>query len=138
MLAITLSLFSLRLIKYILSEDLASYRPISNLNFLSKIIERIIHTRLTRHLSTFNSLSTFQSAYRPSYSTESALLRIQNDLLLAIDQRKVSALVLLNLSAAFDTIDYDILLTRLSSYFGITGSALDLLTSYLLNRTQSV
>ena len=120
------------------SEDLTSYRPISNLNFLSKIIERIIHSRLTRHLSTFNSFSTFQSAYRPSYSTESALLRIQNDLLLAIDQQKVSALVLLDLSAAFDTIDHNILLTRLSSYFGITGSALDLLTSYLLNRTQSV
>ena len=120
------------------SQDVTSYRPISNLNFLSKIIEQIIHSHLTLHLSTFNSLSTFQSAYHPSYSTESALLRIQNDLLLAIDQQKVSALVLLDLSAAFDTIDHNILLTRLSSYFGITGSALDLLTSYLLNHTQSV
>ena len=79
------------------SEDLTSYCPISNLNFLSQIIERIIHSRFTRHLSTFNSISNFQSAYRPSYSTETALLRIQNDLLLAIDQQKVSALVLLDL-----------------------------------------
>jgi hypothetical protein len=119
-------------------EDMASYRPISNLNFISKILERIIHTRITSHLETFPSICPFQSAYRKFHSTETALLRIQNDLLLSIDQRKLSALVLLDLSAAFDTIDHDILLSRLSSTFGITGSALCLLTSYLKNRSQSV
>ena len=119
-------------------EDLSSYRPISNLNFISKIIERIIHTRISNHLKTFPSLSPFQSAYRPFHSTETALLRIQNDLLLAMDNRKVSALILLDLSAAFDTIDHSILLSRLSSYFGISGLALKLLTSYLQNRTQTV
>src|SRR5258708_3668591 len=119
-------------------EDLSSYRPISNLNFISKIIERIIYTRLSNHLKTFPSLSKFQSAYRPFHSTETALLRIQNDLLLAMDNRKVSALILLDLSAAFDTIDHHILLSRLSSYFGISGPALKLLTSYLQNRTQTV
>ena len=119
-------------------EDLSSYRPISNLNFISKIIERIIHTRLSNHLKTFPSLSPFQSAYRPFHSTETALLRIQNDLLLAMDNRKVSALILLDLSSAFDTIDHHILLSRLSSYFGISGLALKLLTSYLQNRTQTV
>ena len=77
-------------------------------------------------------------AYRKFHSTETALLRIQNDLLLAIDKRKLSALVLLGLSAAFDTINHGILLERLSSSFGITGSALSLLSSYLPNRTQSV
>lgn len=120
------------------AQDLSSYRPISNLNFISKIIERIIHNRLTTHLSTFQSLSSFQSAYRKFHSTETALLRIQNDLLLSIDKQKVSALVLLDLSAAFDTIDHNILLNRLSTYYGITGTAHDLLTSYLLNRTHSV
>ena len=105
-------------------DDLASYRPISNLNFVSKILERIIHTRITEHLQTFPSICPFQSAYRKFHSTETALLRIQNDLLLAIDKRKLSALVLLDLSAAFDTIDHGILLERLSSSFGITGSAL--------------
>lgn len=119
-------------------DDLASYRPISNLNFISKILERIIHTRITAHLQSFPSICPFQSAYRKFYSTETALLRIQNDLLLAIDKRKLSALVLLDLSAAFDTIDHGILLARLSSSFGITGSALSLLSSYLTNRTQSV
>ena len=119
-------------------DDLASYRPISNLNFVSKILERIIYTRITEHLQTFPSICPFQSAYRKFHSTETALLRIQNDLLLAIDKRKLSALVLLNLSAAFDIIDHGILLERLSSSFSITGSALSLLSSYLANRTQSV
>jgi hypothetical protein len=120
------------------SDDLSSYRPISNLDFISKILEKIIHNRITSHLQSFPSICPFQSAYRKFHSTETALLRIQNDLLLAIDQRKLSALVLLDLSAAFDTIDHSILFTRLSSTFGITGSALSLLTSYLTDRSQSV
>ena len=120
------------------NEDLASYRPISNLNFISKILERIIHNRLTIHLESFPSMCPFQSAYRKFHSTETALLRIQNDLLLAINKRKLSALVLLDLSAAFDTIDHSILLSRLTSTFGITGPALSLLSSYLTDRTQSV
>jgi len=119
-------------------DDLGSYRPISNLNFISKILERIIHTRLTAHLQSFPSISPFQSAYRKFHSTETALLRIQNDLLLAVDKRQLSALVLLDLSAAFDTIDHQLLLTRLSSTFGLTGLALRLLSSYLTGRSQSV
>ena len=109
-------------------DDLASYRPISNLNFIFKILERIIHTSLTAHLQSFSSISPFRSAYRKFHSTETALIHIQNDLL-AIDKRKLSALVLLHLSAAFDTIDHQFLLTRLSSTFGLTGLALRLLTS---------
>ena len=119
-------------------QDLASYRPISNLNFISKIIERIMHSRLSTHLNTFPSISPFQSAYRRLHSTETALLRIQNDLLTAMNQQKLTALVLLDLSAAFDTIDHTILLSRLSSFYGISGSALDLVSSYLHDRTQSV
>ena len=119
-------------------DDLSSYRPISNLNFISKLLERIIHSRMSSHLHSFPSITPFQSAYRPFHSTETALLRIQNDLLLACNQQKVSALVLLDLSAAFDTIDHQILLTRLSSTYGITGSALSLISSYLLNRLQRI
>jgi len=119
-------------------DDLSSYRPISNLSFLSKLIERVIHTRLLTHLNSFPSLSPFQSAYRKFHSCETALLSIYNDLLHACDNQKVSALILLDLSAAFDTIDHSILLTRLSSNFGLSGLAHNLLSSYLLNRTQSV
>src|SRR6188508_2602284 len=92
------------------TDDLSSYRPISNLNFVSKVLERIIHSRINKHLQQFPSICPFQSAYRKFHSTETALLRIQNDLLLASNQQKVSALLLLDLSAAFDTIDHCILL----------------------------
>jgi hypothetical protein len=119
-------------------QDLSSYRPISNLNFISKILERIIHNRLLTHLDSFKSISPFQSAYRKFHSTETALLKIQNDLLLASNQQKVSALILLDLSAAFDTIDHHILLSRLSTFFGVSDSALKLIQSYLFDRTQSV
>jgi hypothetical protein len=119
-------------------DDLSSYRPISNLNFISKILERVIYSRLCDHLEKFPSLSPFQSAYRKLYSTETALNRIQNDLLLAMNRRQVSALVLLDLSAAFDTIDHDILLSRLQSSFGLSDTAFQLLSSYLCNRSQSV
>ena len=117
---------------------MTTYRPISNLNFISKILERIIHSRLSDHLQTFPSISSYQSAYRKYHSTETALLRIHNDLLLGINQQKLSALVLLDLSAAFDTIDHNILLNRLTRTFGVTGKALSLLSSYITNRTQSL
>jgi Reverse transcriptase (RNA-dependent DNA polymerase)/Endonuclease-reverse transcriptase len=120
------------------SDDLSNYRPISNLTFLSKVLERLILIRLHKHLSTFSSIPTFQSGYRKFHSTETALLRIHNDLLLEIENQRVSCLILLDLSAAFDTVDHKILLSRLSSNFGVTSSAHSLLTSYLSDRTQSV
>ncbi len=119
-------------------DDLSSYRPISNLNFISKILEKIIYTRLCSHLESFPSLSCFQSAYRKLHSTETALLSIHNDLCLALNSQKVSALVLLDLSAAFDTIDHNILTSRLKTCFGISDSAFSLISSYLSGRTQSV
>ena len=119
-------------------DDLSSYRPISNLNFISKLLEKVIYTRLCTHLDSFPSLSHYQSAYRKLHSTETALLRIHNDLSLAMSSKQVSALVLLDLSAAFDTIDHGILINRLKSCFGISDSAFSLLTSYLSCRTQSV
>ena len=119
-------------------DELSSYRPISNLNFVSKVLERIIHARISSHLESFPSITPFQSAYRQFHSTETALLRIQNDLLPAINKQKVSALVFLDLSAAFDTIDHKILLSRLSSFYGLSSTALNVIASYLLNRTQSV
>jgi len=119
-------------------DELSSYRPISNLNFVSKILEKVLYSRLCAHLAFFSALSKFQSAYRKCHSTETALLRIYNDLNLAMNKQRVSALVLLDLSTAFDTIDHNILLNRLNSYFGISNSAFSLLSSYLRNRSQSV
>src|SRR5260221_5053761 len=119
-------------------DSFSSYRPISNLSFISKLLERVVSSRLLTHISSFPTFSPFQSAYRRFHSTETALLRIHNDLLHAMDSKKLTALVLLDLSAAFDTIDHSILLHRLQSWFGISSTALNFISSYLSNRTQSV
>ena len=119
-------------------ELLKNYRQVSNLPFLSKVLEHVVLTQLMTHLETHNLLEPFQSAYRKCHSTETALLRVVNDLLQASDDGYVSILSLLDLSAAFDTIDHVILSQRLSSTFGCTGTALGWFQSYLSNRTQSV
>jgi hypothetical protein len=117
---------------------LKNYRPISNLTFISKIIEKLVHAQLCDYLVANSLFNPFQSAYRPGHSCETALLRIVNDLLLSLDERKVSILTLLDLSAAFDTIDHSILLHRLQHDFGICDTALKWFSSYLTGRTQSV
>ena len=89
------------------------------------------------HLNRYNLFSSFQSAHRPGHSTETALLKVVNDLL-AIDEDKLSVLVLLDLSAAFDTIDHGILLHRLQHVFGIQGTVLSWFRSYLTKRFQIV
>ena len=84
-----------------------NYRPVSNLAFLSKLIERVIAAQLVEHFVNNNLMDIFQSAYREAHSTETALLKVQNDILMAIDKGNVVLLVLLDLSAAFDTIDHE-------------------------------
>ena len=79
-----------------------------------------------------------QSAYRRHHSTETALLKVKNDILMNMENQKVTLLVLLDLSAAFDTVDHRILLDRLQFDFGISGSALNWIESYLSNRTQRI
>uniref|UniRef100_A0A8C6LBK5 Reverse transcriptase domain-containing protein n=1 Tax=Nothobranchius furzeri TaxID=105023 RepID=A0A8C6LBK5_NOTFU len=112
-------------------------RPISNLPFLSKILEKIISAQLHAHL-TLNSLyEPFQSGFRPGHSTETALIKITNDLLTAADTGLLSILILLDLSSAFDTISHTILLHRLSS-LGISHTPLDWFRSYLSGRTQFI
>ena len=90
-----------------------NYRPVSNLSFLSKILEKAVACRLYSHISRTKPLSQFQSAYRKSHSTETAPLKSHNDILSAMDEGKVTALTLLDLSAAFYTIDHSMLLDRL-------------------------
>ena len=119
-------------------DDLSAYRPISNLSLISKIIERVVKVRLLEHLSNNNLINPHQSAYIKHHSTETTLLYIHNHLINAIGSHKVSCLCLLDLSAAFDTIDHNILISRLSSWFGIQGTALSWFTSYLSSRSFSV
>ena len=110
----------------------------SNLSFLSKILEKVVLRQLPNHLLTNDLFYFHQSAYRASHSTETALLKIVNDLLSAFDEDKVSLLSLLDLSAAFDTTDHSILLSRLSYSFGISDIILTWFTSYLTDRTQTI
>ena len=117
---------------------LKNYRPVSNLPFLSKILEKIVLTQLNSHLVQNGLKDVYQSAYKSKHSTETALLKVNSDLLNACDSGKVSVLALLDLSAAFDTIDHDILLMRLNTTFGIRSFALKWFESYLLNRHQTV
>ncbi|KAI5607668.1 hypothetical protein C0J50_6988, partial [Silurus asotus] len=113
---------------------LSNYRPISNLPFMSKILEKIVAAQLCSYLQENNIFEEFQSGFRPHHSTETALVKITNDLFLASDQGFISLLVLLDLSAAFDTIDHDLLLDRLQNYVGIQGQALSWFKSYLSDR----
>jgi exonuclease III len=116
-------------------ENLANYRPISHLSFLSKLTEKAVKMRLTEYLSYNKLLNPYQSAYIKSHSTETTLLSVHDHIIKAMSLQQVTCLTLLDLSAAFDTIDHSILLERLSSWFGITSTALSWLKSYLLNRS---
>ncbi|KAK7096607.1 hypothetical protein V1264_005883 [Littorina saxatilis] len=138
------SLFKTALVKPLLKKSnldvnvLKNYRPVSNLSFLSKIIEKVVLKQLLVYLNTHDLISHSQSAYRPSHCTETALLKVTNDILSALDGGDVSVLTLLDLSAAFDTIDHVTLLSRLQTLYGISGPALAWFESYLTDRTQAV
>ena len=120
------------------TDELSNYRPISNLALLGKIIERMAVKQLQDYLCENCLHAPMQSAYRPYHSVETALLRVQNDILSALDVHKEALLVLLDFSAAFDTLDHSQLLNRLSVRYGIKDKVLQWCSSYLTGRTQSV
>jgi len=120
------------------SEILKNYRPVSNLTFISKLVEKVVAARIDHHFQTNGLMCERQSAYRKSHSTETALLKVTADVLEALDSGHTCILVLLDLSAAFDTLDHEILIKRLETTFGITGNALSWFVSYLSDRFQSV
>jgi hypothetical protein len=120
------------------SEILKNYRPVSNLSFLSKLTEKAVSKQTHTHTTANGLEAKFQSAYKEGHSTESALVRVQNDFLVAADNHKVGLLVLLDLSAAFDTIDHKYMLQNLQLIHGIEGTALNWYRSYLSDRFQSV
>ena len=105
---------------------------------LSKLLERIVARQLVDYLSSHNLLSSLQSGFRPGHSTETATLHVLSELLMAVDRGDFAALALLDLYAAFDTVDHEILLQRLQTSFSIVGSALQWFWSYLSGRTQYV
>ena len=98
--------------------SLSNLRPVSNLQYLSKLVERAVYDKTTAYVTQSGLYPILQSAYRLGHSTETALLKIQNDILSAMDNQRVTLLVLLDLSAAFDTIDHQVLLNRLYVTYG--------------------
>ena len=118
-------------------QSLSSYRPISNLSFLSKIIENVILDQMMEFLEETRAFPDNQSAYRKLYSTETALCSVVNDLQIMMDEGKCGILILLDLSAAFDTVVHSLLLKDLKA-IGIEGDALDYLETFLVNRTYCV
>ena len=115
-----------------------NFHPVSKFPFLAELIERAVSSQIVDHMTTNDFTEIFQSAYCMYHSTEAALVRVQNDILWELDNQNIVLLILVDLSAAFDTIDHTILLDRLSVRFGIKGTALQSFTSYLSNRAQFV
>ena len=111
-----------------------SYRPVSNLNFLSKVLEKCMLQQFVEHCDTQNLFPDYQSAYRSKYSCETALCRLMDDILWNMETGKVTCLVAMDLSAAFDTVHHGLLLDVLHNYFGVRGVPLEWVKSYLCNR----
>jgi len=120
------------------SDSFSSYRPLANIQFLSKVIEKSVAIQVHDYLDTYNLYPSLQSAYRKHHSTETALIKVTDDILRTLDSNNEVILVLLDISAAFDTLDHNILLCRLQTYFNFTGKVLEWFTSYLSNRVQCV
>ena len=120
------------------SEILKNFKPVTNLSYFFFNIEKPIATQIHSHLINNDFVANFQSAYKTGHSCETALLRVYNDNITTIGRGNGTMLVLLDLSAAFDTIDHDNLFCKLKKYIGICGNTLKLIKSYFANHTQRV
>jgi len=114
------------------SNILNNYRPVSNLTFLSKVIERAVAFHLNKYLINNNLNKSLQSAYKGCHGTETALVRVKHYIMMSIDQDKPVILVLLDLSAAFDIVDHNVPFSRLKDMFGLLGKVLEWFQCYLV------
>ena len=112
----------------------SNYRPVSNLSFISKIIENVTLEQFNTHCQENSLVPEYQSAYRKNHSCKTSLVKLVNDILWNMDRQLVTSIVILDLSAAFDTVDHDLLLDVLEARFGITGTARKWYESYLKPR----
>ena len=113
-----------------------NFRPVSNLAYISKLSERASVHLFTEHLTVTERLSLLQSAYKSLHSTETALLKVKNDILMSMNQQHVTLLVLLDLSALDSMIHHDKLIQRLESDCVVKGNTLSWFRSYLSDRFQ--
>ena len=117
--------------------DLKNYRPISQLPTISKLLERVVTIQLKDFLYSNNLIDNYQSAYRTNHSTETTVIDVLDSIITSLDNNNHTQLLLLDLSAAFDTLDHDILKHRLIE-IGIINTALDWMMSFVSNRTFTV
>ena len=115
-----------------------NYQPVSNLCSIAKILEKLVLSQVSSYLNSHNLYNTCQSAYRPGHRTETALLKIVNDLFLSLNKGNISVLALFDFSSAFDTIDHPILVHRLHTDFGFTDTVHQWFSSYLTDCTHYV
>ena len=109
----------------------SNYRPVSNLVFLSKVMEKAVLEQFITYCDTHKLIPDYQSAYRKNFSCETSIIKVVNDVLWNFENQEVCAMCMIDLSAVFDTVDHQILLQILQSRFGVLGSALAWLESYL-------
>ena len=117
--------------------DVSSYRPISKLSYLSKIFEKVIYSRLINHFLLNNIISPCQFGFQKNVSTLDAIVHFTEFIYSALNDKKSCINILIDYSRAFDTVNHRILLAKLERY-GIQGSCLSLIASYLKDRSQSV
>ena len=109
----------------------SNYKPVSNLPFLSKVVEKCVLMRFNKLCKRYHLMPDYQSAYQANYSCEMALDKIMDDMLQSMEKQEVVPLIAINLSAAFDTVDHELLLAVLRKEFGIDKVALKWFGSYL-------
>ena len=115
-----------------------NFRPVSNLTYLSKLIERVICAQISEMAEEFGNTEPLQSTHKKNHGTEMALLKVKADILQAMDNQRVVCLILLDLSAVFNMVNHQLLLNRLKYRFGFGGVILDWIRSYLTERKQRV
>ena len=113
---------------------LSNFRPVSNLSFISIVVEKVVLTQINKYCSTHSLIPDYQSVYRANYSCETALAKIVNDILWAMEHQKVTSLVAIDLSAAFDMVGHNILLSVLEKMFSVQDTCLAWFRSYLNSR----
>ena len=103
----------------------------SNLPFLSTVVEKVVLDQFRKHCDNHRMIPDYQSAYHANYSCEAALLKIMHDILWAMERQDITALIVIDLSIAFNTVDHNILIEVLHRRFGVTETALEWFASYL-------
>lgn len=120
------------------SSAIANLRPISILSALSKVFEKLINTQISSFINDLNLLHPYQSGFRKNHSTETALLKVHDDIALTLDKKGIAILLLIDFAKAFDRVSHRKLVNKLRSDFLFSESAAKLIESYLIHRSQAV